>query len=258
MLDAQGCGKQKVLSKEEMKMMLRFYFAIIKNIYRLPGIIGKMRSMIATDEYSEQERYEYLRYIAHLMQKSGHIRTEVYGTENLPKEGGYVMYPNHQGKYDAYGIVSGHEKPCTVVMDKDKSYTIFTREILDMVKGKRLDKNDVRQGFAIMNEITEEVKQGRHYMIFPEGYYDKEKKNTLIEFKAGCFKTSLNSKTPIVPVVLIDSYKAFNTSRPGKVTTQVHFLEPIPYEDYKEMKTRQIAELVHDRIQEKIAALEQN
>lgn len=235
--------------------MLRFYYAIVRNIFRLPAIIGEMRKMLASDEYSEQERYDYLRYIAYLMRKTVHICTEVYGTENLPEEGGYVMYPNHQGKYDAYGIVSAHEKPCTVVMDKDKSYTIFTREIIDMVKGKRLDKKDVRQGFAVMNEIAEEVKQGRRYIIFPEGGYDRGKKNTLIEFKAGCFKTSINSKTPIVPVVLIDSYKAFNTSLPGKVTTQVHFLEPILYDEYKEMKSRQIATLVHDRIQEKIASL---
>lgn len=238
--------------------MLRFYYVIVRNIYRLPAIIGQMRRMAYSDEYSEQERYKYLQHIVHLMKKTSHICTEVYGAENLPKEGGYVMYPNHQGKYDAYGIVGAHEQPCTVVMDKDKSYTIFTREVIDMAKGKRLDKKDVRQGFAVMNEIAEEVKQGRRYIIFPEGGYDKGKKNTLIEFKAGCFKTSINSKTPIVPVVLIDSYKAFNTSLPGKVTTQVHFLEPIPYEEYKEMKSRQIAALVRDRIQGKIDSLTQN
>ena len=37
-----------------------------------------------------------------------------YGMENLPKEGGYVMFPNHQGKYDALGIVYTHKKPCTI------------------------------------------------------------------------------------------------------------------------------------------------
>lgn len=71
------------------------------------------------------------------------------------------MYPNHQGKYDAYGIVGVHEKPCTVVMDQAKSHAIFIREVIDMVKGKRLDKQDVKQAFTIINEITQEVKQGR-------------------------------------------------------------------------------------------------
>ena len=110
----------------------------------------------------------------------------------------------------------------------------------------------MRQSLGIIMEVAEEVARGRHYILFPEGEYDREKKNSLWEFKAGCFKASLKSKTPIVPVVLIDSYRAWNSSEFGWVTTQVYFLEPIPYEKYKELKTKQIAELVKDRIQEKI------
>lgn len=211
-----------------------------------------MRTMAASDEYSEEECYKYLQYVVSIMQKTSPIRTEVFGVENLPKEGGYIMYPNHQGKYDAYGIVSVHEKPCTVVMDEAKSHTIFIREIIDMVKGKRLDKENVRKALPVINEVAEEVGQGRRYIVFPEGGYNRQKKNLLHEFKSGCFKSSLKSKTPIVPVALIDSYKAFNSSRLGTVTTQVHFLEPILYDEYKELKTHQIASLVRERIQKKI------
>ena len=162
------------------------------------------------------------------------------------------MYPNHQGKYDAYGIASVHKKPCTVVIDKERSQFIFVREIIDMIKGKRLDKKDVRQGFKIMCEVAEEVKAGRRYIVFPEGGYAKGKKNTLEEFKAGCFKMSQNSKTPIIPVVLIDSYKVLNSSKRGHVTTQVHFLPAIPYEVYKGCKTREISDMVKNQIQAKL------
>lgn len=201
---------------------------------------------------SEEERYDYIQYVINIIKRTGLITTQVYGEENLPKEGGYVMYPNHQGKYDAYGIASVHKKTCTVVMDKEKSYGLFIEEVIDMLKGKRLDKKDVRQAFGIMDEITEEVKKGRRYILFPEGEYNRKKKNSLIDFKAGCFRTSVKSKTPIVPVAVIDSYKAMNSSCLGRVTTQVHFLKPIPYEEYKEMKTREIADMVRERIQDKI------
>ncbi len=238
--------------------MGRFYYVIIRNIHIIPGIIRGMRRLIASDDYSEKKNYRYLQYVIGLMQKTGHIRTQVYGEENLPKEGGYIMYPNHQGKYDAYGIASVHKNPCTVVMDKAKSHTIFVREIIDMLRGKRLDKQDVKQSFSIIMEISEEVKLGRRYIIFPEGEYNKEKKNSLIEFKAGCFKASQKSKTPIVPVVLVDSYKALDTSILGTVTTQVHFLKTIPYEEYKDWKTGQIAALVKERIQEKLDEIGEN
>ena len=34
----------------------------------------------------------------------------VYGRENIPTDSNYIMYPNHQGKYDALGIILAQEK----------------------------------------------------------------------------------------------------------------------------------------------------
>lgn len=232
--------------------MWRYIYLVATNLFGFLRMILKMRKLAADENCAEEERYRYLQYTVDFMQKKGFTRTEVFGLENLPKDGGYVMYPNHQGKYDAFGIVGVHPKPCTVVMDKAKSYALFVKQVMDMLEGKRLDKEDVRQAFEIMMEVAEEVRQGRRYIIFPEGEYDKEKKNSLWDFKPGCFKTSVKSKTPVVPVTLIDSYKAWNSSIIGTVTTQVHFLKPISYEEYKGMKTHEIAALVKARIQEKI------
>ncbi len=232
--------------------MGRYYYLIVRKLFWFAGVIYKMRKLAKDRGQTEQSTYDYLRNVVEVMKKASHVRTEVHGLENLPEEGGYVMYPNHQGKYDAYSIVTVHEKPCTVVMDKAKSYDLFINQVIDLVNGKRLDKEDVRQSLGIIQEVTKEVQQGRRYIIFPEGEYDKDKKNSLRDFKAGCFKASLKSKTPVVPVVLIDSYKAWNSSCFGTVITQVYFLESIPYEEYKDMKTSQIAALVRERIQEKI------
>lgn len=233
--------------------MWRFYYTIVRNIFRLPKYIAGMRRRADQPEvYSEEDCHAYIQEIVSLMQRTGHVRTEGFGMEKLPSDGGYMLYPNHQGKYDAYGIISAHAKPCTVVMDKDKSYTIFIREIIDMLRGKRMDIHDTRQALTIIKEITEEVAVGRRYILFPEGGYGKDQKNTLGEFKPGCFKIVLRSKVPIVPVALIDSYKVYNSWKLTPVTTQVHFLDPIYYEEYKDMKTQQIASMVKARIQQKI------
>ena len=71
-------------------------------------------------------------------------------------------------------------------------------------------------------------------------------------FKAGSFKIALKTKAPIVPVALIDSYKVFNSFCLGPVTTQVHYLKPILYDEYGGLKTHEIADLVKVRIQEKL------
>ena len=89
------------------------------------------------EKYSEEERYELARHVIRLMKTTGGIKTKAYGLENLPSEGGYMMYPNHQGKYDALGIIYTHKKPCSIVMDRAKSNTILVREFIDLLQGKR-------------------------------------------------------------------------------------------------------------------------
>lgn len=236
--------------------MWRLPYTVARNLFRLPKIIWTMRRKAAdTEHYSEEDCHAYIQYIIATMQRTGHIRTEAFGVENLPKEGGYMLYPNHQGKYDAYGIISAIPHPCTVVMDEAKSHIIFIREVIDMLRGKRLEINNARQGLTIINEITQEVTEGRRYILFPEGGYTKDQHNTVGDFKPGCFRISLKSKTPIVPVVIWDSYKVYNTWQLSPVTTQVHFLDPIPYEEFAGMRTNQVAQLVRGRIEEKLEEL---
>lgn len=234
--------------------MIKFIYVILMNLFRAPYIIPKMRREADHPErYSEEERYRLARHVIRLMKLSGGIRTKVFGVENLPEEGGYMMYPNHQGKYDALGIIYTHPKPCSFVMDKAKSHTILVREFLDLLQGKRLDKKDVRQALTVINEVSEEVKKGRRYILFPEGGYEFNNRNKVCDFKAGSFKIALKTKAPIIPVALIDSYKVFNSFTLGPVTTQVHYLTPILFEEYGQLKTPEIAGMIKRQIEEKIA-----
>lgn len=233
--------------------MVRFWYVILVNLFRAPYVIPRMRYMANHPEkYSKQQRYESARNLVRLIKNTGLVRTKAFGLENLPKEGGYMLYPNHQGKYDALGIVHTHKKPCSIVMDKAKSYMLLVAEVMDLLDGKRLDKTDVRQAMGVINEVAEEVKNGSVFILFPEGGYQFNNKNILEEFKPGCFKIALKSRQPIVPVALVDSYRVFNSFYFGPVTTQVHYLKPIEYEEYKSLRTIEIAQLVKSRIQEKL------
>lgn len=237
--------------------MWRYYYTIVRNVFRIFEAVKTMQDMIElskyrSDEFNEETKYRYVQYIVDVMQKTGHIKTEVYGEENLPKDGGYMMFPNHQGKYDVYGIISVHKRPCTFVMDIEKSNFIFIKQIVDVLDAKRLSKKNNRQAMNIINDVAKEVENGRRYILFPEGTYDNHKKNGLFDFKAGCFKICLKSKVPIVPVVLIDSYKPYNSWDFGELKSYVYYLDPIFFDEYKDLNTQQIAELVKSRIANKI------
>jgi len=86
--------------------MIRFIYVIIMNLFRAPFMLTKMRRWASNPEkHTEEECYALAKYCIRLMKLTGAISTKAYGTEHLPKEGGYMMYPNHQGKYDVFGII---------------------------------------------------------------------------------------------------------------------------------------------------------
>lgn len=86
-----------------------------------------------------------------------------------------------------------HEDPCSVVIDDAKSHGMLVKQFIDLIQGKRLVKDDLRQSAAIIKELAEETKKGRRFIIFPEGGYYKNH-NAVGEFKPGCFKKRCESE----------------------------------------------------------------
>ena len=111
-----------------------------------------------------------------------------------------------------------------------------------------IDRKDPRQGMKVILQVTKEVMEGKNFIIFAEGTRSRNG-NELLDFKGGSFKCAVKSKCPIVPVALVDSYKAFDTGSIAKTKVQVHFLEPIYFDEYEKMKTTEIAALVKERIE---------
>ena len=200
------------------------------------------------DNYTEGERYALLKKIDRRANKGGNITVQAYGVENIPNENGFMFYPNHQGLYDVLAILDACPTPFSVVAKKEVGNVPFLRQVFTCMKAYIMDREDIRQSMQVILDVTKEVKAGRNYLIFAEGTRSKDG-NHPQEFKGGSFKAATKSKCPIVPVALIDSYKAFDTGSVKKLTVQVHFLEPIYYDEYKDMKTTEIAAEVKKRIE---------
>ena len=238
--------------------MFRFYTLVIFSLPLIIYYIVKANYYCAhEDKYDEDKRYSLAMCIVRDVMRRGRIKTMSYGQENLPKTGGYIMYANHQGKYDALGIMDSHNGPCSVIMDATRSKMPLADQVVALVKGIRLDRTDFRQQVRVLGEMTEEAKNGRRFIYFPEGGY-MHNGNTLQEFRPGAFKVAKNAGCPIVPVAIYDSHLPFDYNSYRKVTTQVCFMEPIYYEEYEHMSTKEISELVKSRIEEKLKELEDN
>lgn len=225
---------------------------VFRNILLVPYMWIKLCYHAShVDKYTEEEHYKMLRYITYRANKGGNVIIDVHGQENIPKENGFMFFPNHQGMYDVLAIIDACPKPFSVVAKKEVANVPFLKQVFACMKAYMLDREDVRQAMEVIVNVTKEVKKGRNYLIFAEGTRSK-KGNQIQDFRGGSFKSATKARCPIVPVALIDSFKPFDTNSITPVTVQVHFLEPLLYEEYKDMKTNEIAETVKERIQNKI------
>ncbi len=234
--------------------MKRILLMVLRNLLLVPYNWCKLCWMAShVDRYSEEERYKYLQYLDTRANKGGNLIVEPHGVENLPDESGFILYPNHQGLYDVLAIVQVCPVPISVVAKKEIADIPFLKQIFACMKAFIIDRDDIRQSMQVILDVTKEVKAGRNYLIFAEGTRCKDE-NHPHEFKGGSFKAATKARCPIVPVALIDSYKAFDTGSAAPLTVQVHFLKPMLYDEYKDMKTPEIADEVKRRIEETIKA----
>ena len=232
--------------------MKRILLMVIRNIFLVPWAWFKLCYHAKHPEkYTEIEQYKMLKYITRRANKGGNVTIDVHGTENLPEENGFMFFPNHQGLFDVLAIVDACPKPFSVVAKKEIANIPFLKQVFACMKAYMLDREDVRQAMKVIVDVTNEVKSGRNYLIFAEGTRSRNG-NEVLNFKGGSFKAATKAKCPIVPVALIDSFKPFDTSSVDPVTIQVHFLKPLYYDDYKDMKTTDIALKVRNSIQKTI------
>ena len=216
--------------------MKRILMMVFRNILLVPYMWIKLCYHAShVDKYTEEEHYKMLRYITYRANKGGNVIIDVHGQENIPKENGFMFFPNHQGMYDVLAIIDACPKPFSVVAKKEVANVPFLKQVFACMKAYMLDREDVRQAMEVIINVTKEVKKGRNYLIFAEGTRSK-KGNQIQDFKGGSFKAATKARCPIVPVALIDSFKPFDTNSITPVTVQVHFLEPLLYEEYKDMK----------------------
>lgn len=237
--------------------MKRIVLMFVRNLFSLPFFLYSLIKYSNTQKHDKYEGYAWLHKKIPMINKRGRVKIECHGIENLPKETGYIMFPNHQGLYDVLSFIETHKLPFSTLSKKEVEHVFLLDRIFRILRTEFIDREDIRQSMTIINNVAKRVKEGDNFIIFAEGTRSKNK-NNLLEFKGGSFKSATYAKCPIVPVALIDSYKAFDSGSIKKVTVQIHYLKPLYYEDYKGMKTTEIAELVSSRIQETIKANERD
>ncbi|MEG0215473.1 MAG: lysophospholipid acyltransferase family protein [Hungatella sp.] len=232
--------------------MNRIAFMVVRHLFQVPIWFYKVNKMGKHKEkYPEKERYDYLRKIVKQINSSGRIHVSAHGVENIPEKESFILFPNHQGLFDMLALIDTCPRPLGAVVKKEVANVILVKQVVNLLDGISMDRSDLRSSMEVIQKMTQEVKNGRNYAIFAEGTRSRNG-NRILEFKAGTFKSAVKAKCPIIPVALIDSYKPFDVSSIKKEEVQVCYLAPLYPDQYMGLTTKEIADIVHDRIQEEI------
>lgn len=232
--------------------MYRIAMMVLRLFLKAPYYLFRIWMCGRNDKISFEEAYAYIKKVTIATNKAGRVKIESYGLENIPEKNGFVFFPNHQGLYDVLAFLESCPVPFAFVIKKEASKIILLKQVTDALGSLSIDREDIRQSMKVIAKMTEEVKGGKNFLIFAEGTRSKAG-NKLLDFKGGSFKSAVKAQCPIVPCALIDAFKPFDEKSVKPVTVKLIYLPPIYYEEYRNMKTVEIAAEVKNRIEKAIA-----
>ena len=230
---------------------MRIALMVIRLILKVPYYFFLIWRCGVSDKISYEEAFETIKKVTKKANHAGRVTIEAFGLENIPKEDGFIFFPNHQGLFDVLVFLDSCPRPFSFVAKKEAGNLILLKQVIKALGAYPMDRDDIRQSMKVINAVAEDVKSGKNFLIFPEGTRSKLG-NKMLEFKGGSFKSATKAKCPIVPCALIDSFKPFDERNIHPVKVKIIYMEPLYYEEYKGMKTVEITEEVKTRIEKTI------
>lgn len=180
------------------------------------------------------------------------VHIDVEGLENMKPGENYYITPNHQSQEDILVILEAIQTPVLFVSKYSMSQVIMVKDWMFILECLFLNKDDLRGQMLVMRDVTQKLTEGKNVVLFPEG--KRSFASELNEFKPGAFKVALRTEKPILPVTLNHVYKLRHHFPWKRTYISIHIHKPIYFEEYKDLNTTELADLVKATIESKIIA----
>ena len=175
------------------------------------------------------------------------FRCRIYGRENIPSEGAFLMVCNHQSYLDPL-LCGSHIKTHLSFMARDSLFRYFFSgallRSLDVIPVAR-DKADI----ATMKRIIRKLTEGKPVCLFPEGTRTSDGK--IATLKGGFGLIARRAAVPIVPAIIDGGFECWPRQRKlfrAGSQIKVCYGEIITAERVKAMKDRQLAQVMTDTL----------
>lgn len=236
------------------KMVLKAGNTLIKSHHRIKKYARH------PEKYSNEERFNYIRdFLLKLNDKALHGYFIVNGLQNVP-DGQVLFTPNHTSNADPITMLITSDRPISILAKKEIQTMPYVRSVSKALKCNFIDRYNLRSEIKTFKAVDKLLSENKDlsYVIFPEGTRSTGPDFNLNTFHPGSFKVAVKKQLPIVPVCIYLSARAVNVNYSYKVyPIQVSYLNPILYEDYKDMTINELASYVQELIEDELVILKE-
>jgi 1-acyl-sn-glycerol-3-phosphate acyltransferase len=201
--------------------------------------------------------FDRRRYIMHqwtcrwsdiIMGMNPYWKVRVEGREKIDPGKAYVMVSNHQSGLDIIVLFKLH-RHFKWVAKKGLFKIPFIGWNMGLNGYISIERSRGRSKLQMMDKAALSIKEGNSVMIFPEGTRSRD--GNLQPYKSGAFRLAKETATDILPVAIKGTFHAIQKGGfivyKNKAMT-VTVLDPIPYESFQRLDSKELANLVHDQI----------
>lgn len=137
-------------------------------------------------------------------------KVNMRGLDNLPKNSGFILCPNHESNFDALWVVQNFNRQqfnkLCIVAKRELHNNSGASKLLSRISGMIPINRNTHDTLA-MARCQEKLMEGYGVLIFPEG--TRTKNGKIGEFKKGAAMLALNVNVPIIPVKIKGAYNIY-------------------------------------------------
>lgn len=128
------------------------------------------------------------------------IRIQVRGEENKPKNKGFIYLFTHSSYLDIPVLVSSSERLFSFGAKSSLFKIPFFGHAMTLLKILPITRRDRQKAIQVYKQAEKRLMDGEIFALSPEG--GRRRGDEIGEFKSGPFIFAINSKAPLVPIVL--------------------------------------------------------
>lgn len=178
------------------------------------------------------------------------VKINASGLEKLPSNTRMLFVCNHQHDFDCVVMLAMFPDSDLAFIGKKEIYKTmpFIAKVMHKLNSLPIDRENDREAAKTIIKAIKTIKDDTASIaLFPEGYVSPTCE--LLPIRNGSLKIATKTEVPIVVCVVNNTREIPKNMFKRKTEVEFKLLDVIYPEDYKELNTTQIGDIIHEKME---------